>query len=568
MKIECHDHTVKEIFESSYYEIPRFQRPYSWEKDNLEDFWKDVFLSNEKDYFIGSIVTYKSGDAKAVVDGQQRLTTLTILLAVLRNAFNEIGSSNLSNGIQRLIERFDLENKERFVLATETSYPYMQFAIQNKQPDLARAISGDEDELLKNAHDYFTNQIQSEMDIVKKNGVQSDAAIKARKHKRLEQLRDILLSLKLILVQLDNEDDAYLVFETLNTRGLDLTTSDLLKNLLARILRATNARGDNVKAKWDTLNDNIKAIQLDDVSLDEFIYHYWLAKNDFTRARDIFKVAKKIITTKPLATKLLNELDSYSLVYRNIFRSNLRKWKNEELKIKNSIEVIINKFRVRQPLPLMLTAISKYEQKTLFKSELERLLLAIELFTFVNTGLMNARSTGGIILMYSVHARELSRSNATNRREKTITELVIKLRSKLPKREDFIKRFSELRYSDEFVGEKKLVQYAMVKLMDIIAPSVSLNSALMSIEHIAPQSSMSISPEKISSIGNLWYLSIAFNSNLGSMPLEKKLIAYRDAKLPCDKVLQEATEWTSEIIDQRALNMAEVMWDVIDEAFK
>ncbi len=308
MKIECHDHTVKEILNSSYYEIPRFQRPYSWEKENLEDFWKDVFKSDQKDYFIGSIVTYKAGDAKAVVDGQQRLTTLTILLAVLRNAFDQIGSLKQSNGIQRLIERYDLEDKERFVLATETSYPYLQFAIQSRTPDMARAAMGDEDELLKKANDYFVAQVLGEMEAVQNIGVQSDAAIKARKHKKLEQLRDTVLALKLILVQLDNEDDAYLVFETLNTRGMDLTTSDLLKNLLARLLRATNARGDLVRAKWQSVIDNIKAIQLEDVSIDEFVYHYWLAKNDFTKARDIFKAAKKSIVSKAIATKVLNEL--------------------------------------------------------------------------------------------------------------------------------------------------------------------------------------------------------------------------------------------------------------------
>jgi uncharacterized protein with ParB-like and HNH nuclease domain len=129
MKIECHDHTVSEILQSSYYEIPRFQRPYSWEEEHLEDFWKDIFKSDQNDYFIGSIVTYRNGDARAVVDGQQRLTTLTILLAVLRNAFDSIGSVNQANGIQRLIERYDLENKTRFVLATETSYP--NFAVCN-----------------------------------------------------------------------------------------------------------------------------------------------------------------------------------------------------------------------------------------------------------------------------------------------------------------------------------------------------------------------------------------------------------------------------------------------------
>lgn len=568
MKIECHDHTVKEILQSAYYEIPRFQRPYSWERENLEEFWKDVFKSDQKDYFIGSIVTYKTGDARAVVDGQQRLTTLTILLAILRDAFDLINSVNQADGIQRLIERYDLENKARFVLATETSYPYLQFAIQHRVPEAGRAAKGYEDEFLRGAHTFLLSQVNIELEIAKGAGLQSETAIKNRRHKRIEQLRDTVLALKLILVQLDNEDDAYLVFETLNTRGKDLTTSDLLKNHLARLLRATNARGDVVRSKWATVTENIKAIDLIDVSVDDFVYHYWLAKNDFAKARDIFKLAKKVILTKVIATKTLSELESYSEIYRNIFRPNLRRWRNDETKIKSSIEVVVNRFRVRQPLPLILTAIYKYEQKTLTKSEVERMLWAIELFTFVHAGLMSVRSSGGVLQMYAAHARELSRSNATSRREKTIDDLIFKLRVKLPAKNEFLERFSSLKYSDVLPAEKRLVQYSLTKLIEIVAPSLSVDQMQMSIEHIAPQSGNLISAENISSIGNLWYLNTTFNNQLGSMAIEGKLQEYRRANMPCDDILKEATEWSSASIEKRAIHLAELMWEAVDAAFQ
>jgi uncharacterized protein with ParB-like and HNH nuclease domain len=568
MKIECNDHTVKEIFESSYYEIPRFQRPYSWEIEHLEDFWKDVFKSDQKDYFIGSIVTYKHSDARAIVDGQQRLTTLTILLAALRDAFDSIGSSNQANGIHRLIERYDLENKARYVLATETSYPYLQSAIQHRTPDANQKVTGDEDEQLGSANEFFRQRVGNETQTAKVTGLQNEPAIKGRIHRKLEQLRDTVLALKLILVQLDNEDDAYLVFETLNTRGKDLTTSDLLKNLLARLIRSSNARGDSVRVKWGSLTENIKAIQLDDVSVDEFVYHYWLAKNDFTKSRDIFKAAKKSITAKASALKTLNELESYSTIYRNIFRSNFRNWRNDELKIKGSIEVVINRFRVRQPLPLILTAVAKYEQNTLSKNELERLLSAIELFTFAHTGLMGARSTGGILQMYSVHARELSRSVATTRREKTIDDLIRKLQSKLPTKEIFIKKFSELKYSDSLLSDKRLIQFSLNKLMEHIAPSLALDSAAMSIEHIAAQSELDFSKESIASIGNLWLLNTRFNNDLGRMSVIKKLKEYQKAKTPSDQVLCKAEVWSAQVVEERAVHLAEIMWDVVDSAFK
>lgn len=566
MKIECHDHTVRELLESSYYEIPRFQRPYSWDKENLDDFWTDVYESEQKDYFIGSIVTYKSGDSRAVVDGQQRLTTLTVLLSALRNNFEEIGSTKQASGIHRLIERFDIDDANRFVLSTETSYPFLQFAIQSRNPDLTRVVRGEEDELLFQANLFLTEKIANEVMLAKSNGVQNVINIKVRAHKRLEQLRDTALALKLILVQLDNEDDAYLVFETLNTRGKDLTSSDLLKNHLARMLRENNAKGDSVKVKWTTVSENIKTIQLDDVSIDEFIYHFWLAKNDFTKARDIFYVAKKSILTKAAAKKALDELEKYSGLYRDLYRSNLRKWRNDETKIRMAIEVIVNRFRVRQPLPLMLTALYKYEDKALAKVEIERLFSAIELFTFTNTGLMSARSSGGVLQMYSHHARALHSSNAPTRREVTIDNLLAKLHARLPSKEIFIQRFSTLRYSDQHLGDKRLIQYALIKLFQHLAPSISVDPSQMSIEHIEPQSSKAIDTAVTSTIGNLWYLNTQFNNSLGNMEVAQKLVKYRVASLPCDEQLKNAVIWNAESIQSRTVHLAEAMWAIVQEA--
>lgn len=89
MKIRSIDKNIADILNSGFYQIPRFQRPYSWERENIEDFWTDVFVNSGPDYFIGSMVVYKpeNSDIAFVVDGQQRLTTITMLLAALRNAF-------------------------------------------------------------------------------------------------------------------------------------------------------------------------------------------------------------------------------------------------------------------------------------------------------------------------------------------------------------------------------------------------------------------------------------------------------------------------------------------------
>jgi uncharacterized protein with ParB-like and HNH nuclease domain len=97
MKIRSIDKDIRDVLESGFYRIPRFQRPYSWDRENIEDFWNDVVINSDADYFIGSMVVFKppQADTASVVDGQQRLTTITMILAALRNALTANGLADL-----------------------------------------------------------------------------------------------------------------------------------------------------------------------------------------------------------------------------------------------------------------------------------------------------------------------------------------------------------------------------------------------------------------------------------------------------------------------------------------
>lgn len=88
MKIDAADKDIGDILNLGYFKIPRFQRPYSWELDEVQTFWDDVINGTTDDYFIGSMVAYQINKPYyGIVDGQQRLTTITLMLAALRNAF-------------------------------------------------------------------------------------------------------------------------------------------------------------------------------------------------------------------------------------------------------------------------------------------------------------------------------------------------------------------------------------------------------------------------------------------------------------------------------------------------
>jgi hypothetical protein len=123
LKIESKDTDIESLLTGSFFHIPRFQRPYSWDDENISDFWNDLIINKDDDYFIGSMVVFKKSKQQfGVVDGQQRLTTITILLCVIRDQFSKLGNDDLAKGLHQLIERKDRDNKSEYVLKTETSY--------------------------------------------------------------------------------------------------------------------------------------------------------------------------------------------------------------------------------------------------------------------------------------------------------------------------------------------------------------------------------------------------------------------------------------------------------------
>src|SRR5258706_9190499 len=106
--------------------------------------------------------------------------------------------------------------------------------------------------------------------------------------KKLIGIRDAVLGLKVICVKLDDEDDAYLIFETLNTRGKDLSLTDLVKNHITKNIRSGNRQTDAAKQKWHQLLDTIQGSSVP-LETDTFFHHYWLSKEDYLPKHSVFK---------------------------------------------------------------------------------------------------------------------------------------------------------------------------------------------------------------------------------------------------------------------------------------
>ena len=196
MIIKPSDKSMKALLEGAFYKIPRFQRPYSWDQENVDDFWSDAIASSDADYFIGSFVLYQepgAADVFMVVDGQQRLTTATILLAVIRNGFDEIGEIPLAKGTQSLIERIDVNSETRFVLLTETSYPYLQEHIQKHGTAVLDKQAGAEEAAIETAYRYLAKQVDAVL-----AAVDSDPSVSPKKKAEAKKVRLVAMSHSLL----------------------------------------------------------------------------------------------------------------------------------------------------------------------------------------------------------------------------------------------------------------------------------------------------------------------------------------------------------------------------------
>ena len=345
MKIESRDQDIRTLLSSGYYRIPRFQRPYSWTRENIQEFWDDVIRDNPPDYFIGSMVVFKESQQRfGVVDGQQRLTTITIFLAVLRNTLLSSKLQNLAEGIQGLIERKNIDNKPEFILSTETSYPFFQdHILKLGEPDVPYTPMREE-ENLKSAFDQFVAFTNAVVQSVKGDQTLSEVKKSNSIMKKLVSIRDAVLNLKVILVTLDNEDDAYIIFETLNTRGKDLSLTDLVKNHVNKYLKSKGPI-DPTKVKWERILETIEGSSVD-LETDAFIHHFWLSRYDYIAAKALFKQLKRTVTASEVKA-LLDDLLSDSTIYRSIHEVSFGKWSKQEKGISDSLKAL-QLFRVKQ----------------------------------------------------------------------------------------------------------------------------------------------------------------------------------------------------------------------------
>ena len=326
-------------------------------------------------------------------------------------------------------------------------------------------------------------------------------------------MRDQVLGLKLILVDVDNQDDAYVIFETLNTRGKDLGVSDLVRNHLLWLLKKDNENLDLARDTFDGVLTLFRASRAD-INANKFILHQRLSEYSYVSEAKLFRAIRSTIG-EAQAQQYLDRLRADARLYRAISEplSPLRTWKREEMPARSSLEALAI-FGVTQPLPMLLSLMRAYEAGGIKLPKLKAALAAIERFHFAFTAVASQPSSGGISSMYALHARELTAASDQQAKADVIAELSAKLREKRPPREIFVAGFMELRASELYSQQKALVTYILRRFHaeHVGGPLPAFDA--MGIEHLAPQGDAG-DPDLVAMVGNLLYVDDGLNEGLG-----------------------------------------------------
>lgn len=549
--------TIEELFVGAdYYVIPRFQRPYSWEPVNLDDFWRDVVFDNGIGYFIGPMVAWRDANSpvRRVVDGQQRLTTISLMFAVLRDTFLALGEEDLAAALDRYLQKTDRNNERNFTLSTEVEARFLSQAIFKNPPDRTVRPQTEEEHAVARALGQITRLINTEVSNY------------SEPVERLKAIRDRLLGLRVIWVEHSNEDDAYIIFETLNSRGKDLDVADLLKNHLLNKLRGSGPpAADTARSKWNDMRFTIEADGSPKSRLDvnRFILHWWRSREDYIAERKLFRAMKRKISTKPLARASLDDLVSDAELYRKVMDPRGYPWPIEEVEARRALAALVD-FGIAQPAPLLLSLVrARVASPKLGAAQFRRTLQTIERFHFQYTVISQLSSSGGVSEMYAKAAKDLTNAGVDqNKQARVLQEIRQKLVDRAPDRGTFVNAFgNRFFFTSSYTRDTKAVRYVLSSILRAQSPDTTQDN--LTIEHILPQAGNK-PLDVVGSIGNLLLVSAEVNKQLGSASFEQKeRILAGSAKAYDIGGVVGLTKWTKAEIEARATLLAEFAYDTV-----
>ncbi len=514
MSFDASQQQINFLLGKKIYSIPRNQRKYVWDIDNWKNLLEDLdFLKGStKNHFLGSIVlntqlNLNNDDLEyyEIIDGQQRMTTIILILIVIAQIFRDRNEEALFQGLLSYIQTTNINNKTFCILSTDGHSCIM---------NLVNTVAN------KTVHNSFQSLITN--CITNKN---KDSKIEkclkfyyenlsSRSTEDVVIFRNALISANYVNIKATKED-AYTVFEILNARGIDLEDHELLKNYILRYTVPEN-NVDIARQEWkeeieNRLGKNIK----------NFLKHYIAHKYGVagvTKPRAVYDEIKKRTSIEDV-NSLFSDLKLKAKYYQRIVcEGNLEDGQSTD------IDIVLRFMQSNRSLlfrPIYLSLLHQAELGNVSKEMLIKVFKCIQFF-FVCYNLISQETSNKISEGIQKYASLIENKFSLENLNKFLTHL----KDRLPNKAEFKDSFKLMGYSNHFKyyhdkRNKQRVEVALNLLEQIKSGRTDIPS--FTIEHILPDSQ----DRQNASIGNLLPLEENLNGSCQDKQLSEKILIYK-----------------------------------------
>lgn len=529
--------------------VPIYQRSYSWDEDQVSEFWNDLLgaIRDDSEYFIGNVVLSGEGSENAytIIDGQQRLATTQIIYAAIRDTYTQRDDVRRAQIVQdKYISSPDLETGEdvpRLRLNSDDSPFYRKVVVRAENPDDVPDLKGSH-KLIRASYSMLRENIQAE----------AERAGEDWEDELNHWTRFLERQVRIVVVDVPTEADAFLIFETLNDRGADLTIADLLKNYLF------GRSGDDLDTVRDAWVGALGALEMsaENSTFTNFIRHLWSSMHGATRERLLYKNIKERISSRVHAVEFSQALLQSSRLYAAILNNDHEFWSELGSETKKNVEALM-RLDLEQMRPLLL-AIMQHFSPAEMKTAL-RALVSCGVRGLIVGGIGGGKAERA----YCEGAVEVRSGKA-----KTTKALLKTLTSIIPADGEFRASFSKAR-----VTKSKLARYYLVALEKTKKgePEPELvpneDEEQVNLEHILPKNPV---PEEwtafppddhrawVNRLGNMALLQKGPNDRIGNKPWKDKKPILEASELDLTKEAGGEGDWTKEAINERQDKLADL----------
>lgn len=531
---------------SKQFLVPHYQRPYSWDAQQWQTLWRDIIELVEdpesKPHFLGSIVTSPARsipegvEKRLVIDGQQRLTTLLVLLTAIRDRARDTELSKLAERVQDVITNRHEESSEFFkLLPTQAEDP-----MDSDREAFVRVVEGQATALSKSgiatAYDWFVKKLR-----------RSDAP-------DIEVLHRVVTSkLTLVSIILDEKDNPHRIFESLNGKGRPLSQADLIRNFF--FMRLPQGEHEAVyRDLWRPMQR-----RLGEDTLTDFVRHYLTRFVGVVREDDVYAALKARVDerTDMAPVEHLRELVEYSEYYDVL----LRPEKAPTAALRDRL-ARIKRLEVTVAYPFLLPVYADFARGLVDEAHLRSVLDIAE--NFVIRRFVCGVPTHGLNKIFAPlyeHARK-----GPDFAEAAKRALSASARA-YPRDVDFRASLAAARLYG--AGERReKTKFVLERLEAAGGHKEVVVTDTLTIEHVMPQTitdawKQELGPDweedhqqLLHTLGNLTLTS--YNSELGNAAYEEKKGHYAASHVDLNRHFAKVRRWDAEAIEQRAQGLSDV----------